>query len=118
MASLKKVKIVSNWIDEAKKSLEAGDKIEKTYPCKLNGEYGYLTLSGKKVQFIAEKGFFSKTYSKKFEATYDKISKIEQKGKYSIALLDGDNVAKNIDFGELSASIVVKSLEQFKNQAH
>jgi hypothetical protein len=84
----------------------------------LNGEYGYLTLSGKKVQFIAEKGFFSKTYSKKFEATYDKISKIEQKGKYSIALLDGDNVAKNIDFGELSASIVVKSLEQFKNQAH
>jgi hypothetical protein len=42
---------MSNWIDEAKKGLEAGDKIEKTYPCKLNGEYGYLTLSDKKVQF-------------------------------------------------------------------
>jgi hypothetical protein len=109
---------MSNWIDEAKKGLEAGDKIEKTYPCKLNGEYGYITLSDKKVQFIAKKGFLNKTYSKKFEATYDKIRKLEQKGPYTIELLDGDNATKVVDFIELPARIVVESLKQFMQPAH
>jgi hypothetical protein len=109
---------VSNWIDEAKKSLEAGDKIEKTYPCKLNGENGYLTLSDKKLQFIAQKGFLSKTYSKKFEVAYDKIKKLEQKGPYTIELSDGDSAVKVISFNELPARIVMESLKQLMQPAH
>jgi hypothetical protein len=112
------VENVSNWIDEAKRNLEAGDKIVKTYPCKLNGEFGYLTLSGKKIQFIAQKGFLSKTYSKKFEVAYDKIRKLEQKDPYTIELLDGENAAKIINFNELPARIVMESLNQLMQPAH
>jgi hypothetical protein len=112
------VKIVSNWVDEAKKSLEAGDKIEKTYPCKLNGESGYLALSDKKLQFIVQKGFLSKTYSKKYEVAYGKIKKLDQKNLYTIELLDGDNAARDFNFNELPAHIVLQSLNQLMQAAH
>ena len=109
---------MSNWVDEAKKSLEAGDKIEKTYPCKSNGESGYLALSDKKLQFIVQKGFLSKTYSKKYEVAYSKIKKLDQKDLYTIEVLDGDNAAKGFNFDELPARVVLQSLNQLMQAPH
>jgi hypothetical protein len=73
---------------------------------------------GQEGTVLAQKGFLNKTYSKKFEATYDKIRKLEQKGPYTIELLDGDNAAKVVDFIELPARIVVESLKQFMQPAN
>jgi hypothetical protein len=45
-----------------KEALQSGDKIEKSYTGKLDGKFGHIMVSNKRLLFVSEKGFISKKY--------------------------------------------------------
>jgi hypothetical protein len=72
----------------AEKNLESGDEIQKSYPGKIDGKYGYLVMSNRKLQFVHEKGFLRKSYELILDLPYEKIGKIFPKSRYELDLTE------------------------------
>lgn len=96
----------------AKKNLESGDKIEKTYTGKLDGLGGYIILSDRKLMFVHEEGFLRKNYELTLDLFYDKISKISQEGKYELNFTDVKG-KKYVFKSEMPIKNIIESLEKF-----
>lgn len=110
--------IIFEVIDVAEKlraiaegKLEKGDKIEKTYIGSLDGRYGYLVLSNKKLLFVHEAGFLRKTYDLVLDLPYEKISSISQAGTHKLEIAEAEG--RKHDFQtDLNVSLIEKSLKE------
>ena len=78
------------WFREAEKRLDEGDRIEKTYEGHLDGRFGYLFITDKKLMFEQAKGFFHRTYKFTWETPYDKIGKIAHEGRHKLEITEDD----------------------------
>ena len=107
----------SKWREIAEKVLEHEDRIQKTYPGKLDGKNGYLMMSSRKLLFVRQEGFMHKTYDITMDLPYEKIGKINPNGKYELEITDVDSVKHSFKTEELSITIVEKSLEELKSSS-
>jgi hypothetical protein len=105
----------SKWREIAEKVLEHEDRIQKTYPGKLDGKNGYLMMSNRKLLFVRQEGFMHKTYDITMDLPYKKIGKINPNGKYELEITDVDSVKHSFKTEELNITIVEKSLEELKS---
>ena len=62
------------------------DKIQKSYDGKLDGDYGILSMSKRKLIFITEKGLFRKSYNLVLDLPYEEIESIRTEGNYNLII--------------------------------
>ena len=84
------------WLDIAEKKIEQGDLIEKSYEGELDGKWGHLLLSKKKILFVREEGIIHKSYNLDLDLPYDKIGMISHKGRFKLEVIEGKG--KKYDF--------------------
>ncbi len=98
------MKKVAKWSDLAEEILGSEDEIQRSYEVKLNGKWGYLIMSNRKLLFLEEEGFIRLKYSKALELPYSYIFEIDV-APNSMVILDGDG-------NEFDFTIVDGSLEK------
>ena len=67
-------------------SLGPEDKTQKSYEGKLDGAYGIMSMSKRKLIFITEKGLFRKSYNLILDLPYEKIKSLRTEGKYNLII--------------------------------
>jgi hypothetical protein len=99
------------WFDMAEEALGPEDTVEKTYPCSLNKQYGYLCLGRKKLVFVSVKGFLRKSYEILLKKPYNEIIEIKLVGRYKFEIVDSSNTYQ-LETSDISAKIVVEGIEE------
>ncbi|HIH88208.1 TPA: hypothetical protein HA344_03240, partial [Candidatus Bathyarchaeota archaeon] len=80
---------MSNKIVEvAQKSMETDDRIQKTYSGRIDGKYGYLAITRRKILFIKEEGFLSKSYSITYNLPFEKLRGYAARDRYNLEFED------------------------------
>ena len=103
------------WHDIAEREIEQGDSIERSYEGKLDGKYGYLLLSKRKLLFVREEGYLRKSYDLILDLPYDKIGVISHKGRYTIEFFEGKDKKHDFESYSVLASRIEEGIE---NIAH
>ena len=67
-------------------SLGPEDKTQKSYEGKLDGAYGIISMSKRKLLFVSEKGIFRKSYNLVLDLPYEKIKSLRTEGKYNLII--------------------------------
>jgi len=67
-------------------SLGSEDKIQKSYEGRLDGNFGIMSMSKRKLLFITEKGIFRKSYNLVLDLPYEKIKSLRTEGKYNLII--------------------------------
>ena len=99
------------WYDIAEKKLDTEDEIQISYLGKLDGEYGYLCLSKRKLLFVNQEGFFRKSYKLTLVIPYEEIGRISHEGRYKLNLIDVEGKKHDFVTSDLPESIIEKSLK-------
>ena len=108
--------LAPKWKDIAENNLEKGDKIEKTYPARLEGRTGYMLLSGKKLQFVIEEGLFRKNYDLSLDLPYTQVETLNSKERYLLEVTDKNGKKHDIQFSEIPASTPLESLNELMSE--
>ncbi len=98
-------------MDFARNRLEQGDQVQKTYMTRLEGKYGHLVLSNRKLLFIEEKGLVRKTYSLVWETPYDKIEDIRSVDNHTLELTEAGG-QKRVFKSDIAVSNIEESIRQ------
>lgn len=76
------------WHEKAKKILDQGDDILKGYPLKMNGKFGWLIISSRRILFLHETKQIQKNYSLIFDKKREDITYINREGRYNFSIVD------------------------------
>jgi hypothetical protein len=71
-----------------KECLGLEDKIQKSYEARLDGAYGIIFMSKRKLLFITEKGRFRKRYDLVLDLPYEKIKSLRTERDYTLIIED------------------------------
>ena len=71
-------------------SLGPEDKTQKSYEARLDGDYGIISMSKRKLIFITEKGIFRKSYNLVLDLPYEKIKSLRTEGDYNLIIESED----------------------------
>ncbi len=74
------------WYEYAEKCTSPEEHLKKNYTGKLDGDYGHLMISDKKMIFVKEEGFFKKKYTAPFVISYDKVKKVDPIDKHVLQI--------------------------------
>ncbi len=96
------MKKVAKWSDLAEEILGSEDEIQRSYEVKLNGKWGYLIMSNRKLLFLEDKDIRREKYSKALELPYSYIFEIDVTPN-SMVILDGDG--NEFDFTRADGSL-------------
>ncbi len=99
--------------EHAKKSMETDDKIQKTYSGRIDGKYGYLIITMKKVLFVKEEGLLSKSYTTTYNLSFAKMRGYKARDKYNLEFEDATG-AKKVFVSEIPSSIVEANLNTIR----
>ncbi len=95
-------------------SLGPEDKTQKSYEGKLDGAYGIMSMSKRKLLFITEKGLFRKNYNLVLDLPYEKIKSLRTEGNY-ILIIETEDL-KHTFKSELRVRTVEKALRELMEQ--
>ena len=95
-------------------SLGPEDKTQKSYEGKIDGAYGIMSMSKRKLIFITEKGIFRKSYNLVLDLPYEKIKSLRTEGKNSLIIETED--LKHTFESTLRISTVEKALRELMEQ--
>jgi hypothetical protein len=76
------------WFEYAKRSTAPDEKLDKNFDGKLDGQYGHLMITDKKIFFVKEEGFLRKKYSIPFILTYDKLKDVNPIDRTNLQITD------------------------------
>ena len=93
------------WYEYAQKCTSPEEHLKRNYEGKLDGEYGHLMISDKKLFFVKEEGFFKKKYTAPFLLSYDKVREVCPIDKYTLQISDKTGTTHKFK-SEVSASKV------------
>jgi hypothetical protein len=62
------------------------DERKRSFDGKLDGSYGMILMSKRKLIFITEKGMFRKSYNLILDLPYKKIKSLRTEGKYNLII--------------------------------
>ncbi len=107
--------MTQKWFTEAEKALESGDSIEKSYAGKLDGNWGHLHVSKKKLFFVHEKGFFSKKYDTILNTPLSTLSELKTTGTYRMEFMI--NGSKHVmDKDEIPAKRIIDAINEIRTK--
>ena len=69
-------------------SLGLEDKVQKSYEARLDGAYGIIFMSKRKLLFITEKGRSLKRYDLVLDLPYEKIKSLRTERDYTLIVED------------------------------
>jgi hypothetical protein len=95
-------------------SLGPEDKTQKSYEGKIDGAYGIMSMSKRKLIFITEKGIFRKSYNLVLDLPYEKIKSLRTEGDYNLIIETED--LKHTFESTLRISTVEKALRELMEQ--
>ena len=95
-------------------SLGPEDKIQKSYEARLDGVFGIMSMSKRKLLFITEKGIFRKSYNLVLDLPYEKIKSLRTEGDYDLIIETED--LKHTFKSELRVRTVEKALRELMEQ--
>ena len=102
------------WYEYAQKCMAPDEHLRKNYSGKLDGDYGYLMISDKKLLFVKEEGFLRKKYSAPFSLAYDKVQDVRPLDSYH--LLISEKTGKSHKFEcDTNVSSVAKVIHEEMN---
>jgi len=81
-------KIAPKWYDYAQKRTAPDEHLRKNWDGKLDGDYGHLMISDKKLFFVKEEGFLKKKYSTPFVLQYDQVKDVRPLDKYHLQITE------------------------------
>ncbi len=96
-------------------SLGPEDKTQKSYEGKLDGAYGIMSMSKRKLIFITEKGIFRKSYNLVLDLPYEKIKSLRTESYYTLIIEDVVGL-KHAFKSVMRAEIVEKALRELMEQ--
>ena len=88
-------------------SLGPEDKTQKSYEARLEGAYGIISLSKRKLIFITEKGIFRKSYNLVLDLPYEKIKSLRTEGDYDLIIETED-----LKHTYLSTRVLISTIEE------
>ncbi len=91
------------------------DKIQKSYEGKLDGDYGILSMSKRKLIFITEKGIFRKSYNLILDLPYEKIKSLRTEGKYNL-IIETEDLKHTFESPGLRVPSVEEALRELMEQ--
>jgi len=91
------------------------DKIQKSYEGKLDGDYGILSMSKRKLIFITEKGIFRKSYNLVLDLPYEKIKSLRTEGKYNL-IIETEDLKHTFESPGLRVPSVEEALRELMEQ--
>ena len=95
-----------------KDSLGLEDKIQKSYNGDLDGVFGLISMSNRKLLFISEKGIFRKSYNLVLDLPYEKIKSLRTEGRYTLIIEDVEDLKHTFKSSGLSISIIENALKE------
>ena len=96
-------------------SLGPEDKSQKSYEGKLDGAYGIILMSKKKLIFITEKGIFRKSYNLVLDLSYEKIKNLRTEGNYNL-IIETEDLEHTFTSTVLLISTIEKALREIMEQ--
>jgi len=99
------------WYEYVEKNLNPGEEIDKNYEGRLDGNFGYLFITDKRLLFVKQEGFFRKSYEIILDMPKDSLEKIERTGNYQMEIVDIDGVSHRFE-SDIGISVIEKSLEE------
>ena len=91
------------------------DKIQNSYEGKLDGDYGILSMSKRKLIFITEKGIFRKSYNLVLDLPYEKIKSLRTEGKYNL-IIETEDLKHTFESPGLRVPSVEEALRELMEQ--
>ncbi len=101
------------WYEFGEKSITKDDEIKKNYTGRLNGDYGHLMLSNKKMLFVKEEGFLRKKYTVALNLPYENIEEIEQEDRFDLKITEESGGSYEFLTDDIPVSIVDESVHEF-----
>jgi len=95
-------------------SLGPEDKTQRSYEGSLDGVFGIMSMSKRKLIFITEKGIFRKSYNLVLDLPYEKIKSLRTEGDYDLIIETED--LKQTFKSELRVRIVEEALRELMKQ--
>ena len=68
--------MTAKWYEEAQRKIGKDDEILKAYEGRMDGTFGYITISNKRMMFLHEKGLFRQTVDLVLDLPYNQLGKI------------------------------------------
>jgi hypothetical protein len=99
----------------AEGSLGLEDKIQKSYAGDLDGVYGIIFMSTRKLIFITEKGFFRKSYNLVLDLPYEKIKSLRTEGKRNL-IIETEDLKYTFEFSALRTPSVEETIRELMEQ--
>jgi len=96
-------------------SLGLEDKVQKSYEARLDGAYGILSMSKRKIIFVTEKGRGRKSYNLVLDLPYEKIKSIRIESYYTLILEDVVGLKHSFK-SVMLAQIVEEALKEIMEQ--
>ncbi len=91
------------------------DKVKKSYEARLDGAYGILPMSMRKLIFVTEKGRGRKSYNLVLDLPYEKIKSIRTESYYTLILEDVVGLKHSFK-SVMLAQIVEEALKEIMEQ--
>lgn len=111
------MKISSKRIELVRNRLGPEDQIKMNWTGELDGKYGYLMLSNKKLIFVHESGFLTKKYDFPLDLPYEKIVSVEEGGRHNLILTEAEDKKYNFVTYDVPISRIGKSLKDLMESA-
>jgi hypothetical protein len=100
------------WYEFGEKSLAKDDEVKKNYTGRLNGEYGHLMLSGKKLLFVKEEGFLRKKYAVTLNLPYEDIEEVKQEDRYDLKITGESGGSYEFITDDIPVNLVDESVQE------
>ena len=102
------------WYEYAQKCMAPDEHLRKNYNGKLDGDYGYLMISDKKLLFVKVEGFFRKKYSAPFSLAYDKVKDVRPLDNYRMEISEKTGKTHKFET-DLNVSHIEKAIREEMN---
>jgi len=105
-----RVRMKPKWYEFGEKSIAKDDEVKKNYTGRLDGEYGHLMLSDKKILFVKEEGFLRKKYAVTLNLQYEDIEEIKQEDRFDLKITEESGGSYEFITDDIPVSIVDESV--------
>jgi len=100
------------WYEFGEKSLAKDDEVKKNYTGRLNGEYGHLMLSDKKILFVKEEGFLRKKYAVTLNLPYEDIEEVKQEDRFDLKIKGASGDSYEFITDDIPVNLVDESVRE------
>jgi len=99
------------WYEYAEKKLKKKEKLGKNFEGRLDGNYGHLFITNKRLLFIKQEGFLRKSYEMILDLPQKNIESLECTGKHRMDIVESGGNRHGFE-SDIVASRVEKIIKE------